>query len=326
MKRKKRNNPMESAMSSPIREIIVGLGDRGSRLLSSKLAELTDLEPEELRALEQVWVTIEPKRRQQIIHRLVELAEDNFELNFDSIFKNCLKDPDAEVRSSAIEGLWESEDTSLISPLISLLEHDSSEEVQAMAAVALGKFTLLGEHRKLRPDYTSRVSEALLASVEDKSRPMEVRRRALESAAPLSLPRVKKAILEAYQSPHSKLRVSAVYAMGMSCDCGWLPMLLKEMGSADVEMRYEAAGACGELGEEGAVLRLVELISDPDVEVRLAAIQALGKIGGSKAAECLKKCVDNPSEAVRQAAEQSLQDLLEEDLFSFEIHRQADSG
>ena len=316
---------MESTMSSPIREIITGLGDRNSRLLSSKLADLTNLEPEELRALEQVWVTIEPKRRRQIVHRLVELAEDNFELNFDSIFKSCLKDQDAEVRSSAIEGLWESEDTSLITPLINLLERDDSEEVQAAAAMALGKFTLLAEHRKLRPGYTSRVSEALLASIEDKSRPIEVRRRALEAAAPLSLPRVERALLEAYQSPHSKLRISAVYAMGMSCNCGWLPMLLKELGSADAEMRYEAAGACGELGEEEAVPRLVELISDPDVEVQLAAIQALGKIGGNKATECLKKCVDNPSEAIRQTAEQSLKELLEEDLFSFKIQRQVDN-
>lgn len=317
---------MGSAMSSPVREIIAGLSDPNSRLLSSKLADLTNLEPEELQALEEVWVTIEPKRRRQIVHRLVELAEDNFELNFDSIFKNCLKDQDAEVRSSAIEGLWESEDTSLITPLINLLERDDSGEVQAAVAIALGKFALLAEHRKLRPGYTSRVSEALLASIEDKSRPMEVRRRALEAVAPLSLPRVKRAILEAYQNPHSKLRVSAVYAMGMSCDCGWLPMLLKELGSADAEIRYEAAGACGELGEEEAVPRLVELISDPDVEVQLAAIQALGKIGGNKATECLKKCVDNPSEAIRQAAEQSLKELLEEDLFSFKIERQADSG
>ena len=309
---------MELPISSSIRESIAELGNRDSRLLSSRLADLSNLNPEELQALEQVWATIKLKRRRQIVHRLVELAEDNFELTFDSIFKNCLKDQDADVRSKAIEGLWESEGTSLITPLINLLEQDSSDKVQVAAAIALGKFALLAEHKKLRPCYISKVSQALLTSIENKSRPMEVRRRALEAAAPLSLPQVERAILEAYQSSHPKLRTSAVYAMGKNCNSCWLSMLLKELGSVDAEIRYEAAGACGELGGKEAVPHLVELVNDPDVDVQLAAIQALGKIGGSKAKECLEQCVNNPSEAIQQAAEQSLYEL-EEDLFSFRV-------
>jgi HEAT repeat protein len=309
---------MELPTSSSIRETIAELGNRNSRLLNSRLADLSNLNPEELQALEQVWATIKPKRRRQVMHRLVELAEDNFELNFDSIFKNRLKDQDAEVRSEAIEGLWESEDTSLITPLINLLEHDNSEEVQVAAAMALGKFALLAEHKKLRPYYTSKISQALLNSIEDKNRPVEVRRRALEAAASLSLPQVERDILEAYQSSHSRLRTSAVYAMGKNCNCRWLPMLLKELGSSDAEIRYEAAGACGELGEQEAIPHLIELICDPDVDIQLAAIQALGKIGGSKAKECLEQCMNNPSEAIQQAAEQSLYEL-EEDLFSFRV-------
>lgn len=307
---------MEPPMSSSIKEIIAELGDSDSRLLSSRLADLSNLDPEELQFLEQVWVTIKPKRRQQIVYRLVELAEDNFELNFDSIFQDCLKDQDAEVRSKAIEGLWENEDTALINPLIKLLEQDTSEKVEVAAAMALGKFALLAEHKKLRPDYISKLSQALLNSIEDKNRSVEVRRRALESVAPLSLPQVEEAIQEAYQSHYPKLRTSAVYAMGKSCNCRWLPMLLKELSNAEAEIRYEAAGACGELGEKEAVPHLIELVSDPDIDVQLAAIQALGKIGGNKAKECLEQCLNSPSEAIQQAAEQSLCEL-EEDLSSF---------
>jgi len=309
---------MELPMSSSIKEIIAELGDSDSQLLSSRLADLSNLDPEELQSLEQVWAMIKPKRRRQIVYRLVELAEDNFELNFDSIFQDCLKDQDAEVRSKAIEGLWENEDTALINPLIKLLEQDNSEKVQVAAAMALGKFALLAEHKKLRPYYTSKVSQALLTSIEDKNRSVEVRRRALEAAAPLSLPQVERAILEAYQSSHPKLRISAVYAMGKSCNCCWLPTLLKELDSADAEIRYEAAGACGEVGEKEAVPHLIELITDPDVDVQLAAIQALGKIGGNKAKECLEQCMNSPSEAIQQAAEQALYEL-EEDLSSFRI-------
>lgn len=130
-------------MPSPIEETIADLVNSDKPLLSSKLAKLSNLNPEELGVLERVWATIEPKRRRQIVSRLVELAEDDFELNFDSIFKNCLRDQDAEVRSKAIEGLWENEEPSLINPLINLLGQDSSEKVQAAAATALGKFVML---------------------------------------------------------------------------------------------------------------------------------------------------------------------------------------
>ncbi|MCL0091258.1 HEAT repeat domain-containing protein [Dehalococcoidales bacterium] len=305
-------------MSLPIEETIAELGNCDKPLLNSRLIELSNLNSEELELLEQAWAVIEPKRRRQIIYRLVELAEDNFELDFTCIFTSCLKDQDAEVRSKAIEGLWESEEPSLINPLINLLEQDGSENVQAAAATALGKFAMLAELKKLRPSYTSKVCQALLTVIDDKSKPIEVRRRALEAAAPLSLPWVKKAIMAAYQSHNSKFKASAIYAMGRNCHRFWLPMLIKELSSADAEIRYEAAGACGEIGEEEAVAYLIELIRDPDVDVQLAAIQALGKIGGSEAKRCLEQCLNNPSEVIRQAAEQALNQLeAEENPFTF---------
>ena len=300
---------MELPTPLSIKETIADLGNSNQPLLSSRLVDLSNLNSEELRFFEQVWVEIEPERRRQIVYRLVELAEDNFELNFDSIFWNCLKDRDAEVRCKAIEGLWEDEETSLINPLINLLEQDSSEKVQTAAATALGRFAMLAEHKKLRSCYASNVSQALLAALGDDSKPIEVKCRVLEAAAPLSLPRVKEAIREAYQSHNAKLRISAIYAMGKNCDCSWLSVLLKELASTDAEIRYEAAGACGESGEEEAVPHLITLIDDPDTDVQLATIQALGKIGGTGAKECLEQCLSNPSEAISQMAEQALQEL-----------------
>ena len=300
---------LENAMSSPAEETIADLGNSAKPLLNSRLIELSNLNAEELRLLEQAWAAIEPKRRRQIMYRLVELAEDNFELNFDGIFMNCLEDQDTEVRCKAIEGLWESEETSLINPLINLLEHDSSEKVQAAAAAALGKFAMLAEHKKLRSCHKSKICQVLFTVIDDKSKPVEVRRRALEAASPLSLPQVNRAIREAYQSRDPKFKVSAIHAMGRNCDPSWLPILLRELACADTEMRYEAVVACGELGEEEAVVSVMELVNDPDGDVRLAAIQALGKMGGSEAKSCLEECLNNPSELIRQAAEQALQEL-----------------
>jgi HEAT repeat protein len=300
---------MEPAMPLPVEETIAELGNSDKPLLNSRLVDLSNLNSAQLKLFERVWETTETKRQRQIIYRLVELAEDNFELNFDSIFKGRLRDQDAEVRSKAIEGLWESEESSLIDPLINLLEQDSSEKVQAAAATALGKFAMLAELEKLRPSHKSKLCQALLAVINNKSRPLEVKRRALEAAAPLSLPQMKKAIMEAYRSRNPKLKTSALFAMGKSCDQSWLPILLKELASPDVEVRYEAAGACGELGEKEATPYLVELVYDPDVDVRLAAIQALGKIGDPEAKGCLERCLDNPSQIIQQAAEQALCEL-----------------
>ena len=292
-----------------IKELIADLADSDKPLLNSRLTQLSNLNPEEIRILEQAWAAIKLKRRQQIMYRLVELSDDNLKLNFDSIFKDCLEDRDAEVRSKAIEGLWESEEASLINPLVNLLEQDSSEKVQAAAATALGKFAMLAEHKKLRSCHTSKVYQALLTTIRDKGKPVEVRRRALEAAAPLSLPPVRKAIIEAYQDHNAKLRISAIYAMGKSCNYSWLPILLKELANADAEIRYEAVRACGELGEEKTTPYLTELINDSDIDVQLMAIQALGKIGGNEAKKCLEQCQNNPSEAIHQMAEQALQEL-----------------
>ena len=296
-------------MLAPIKEAILNLVNSDKPLLNSKLADLSNLSSEELRLVEEVWIKVEPKRQRQIMHRLIELAEDNVELNFDSIFKSRLEDKDAEVQCLAIEGLWENEEPALIKPLIKLLTHDSSGKVQAAAAAALGRFALLAECQKLCSDYTSKISLALLTVLNDKSKPIEIRCRVLEAASPLSLPEVKEAITQAYQSHNSRLKISSLYAMGKSCDQSWLPLVIKELESADAEIRYEAAVASGELGAEEVLPHLVRLTSDPYIEVQLATIQALSKIGGSKAKESLKKCLTDAKKEIRQAAAEALHEL-----------------
>jgi HEAT repeat protein len=307
-------------MPLPIEETVAVLADNDQPLLSSKLAELSKLNAPELAIFEKVWKNIEPKRRRQIMYRLVELAENNFELDFDDIFKNRLKDEDADVLSKAIEGLWENEETSLIDPLIRLLEPENAEKVQATAAAALGKFAMLAELEKLRPHYKTKVCRALLKVIDDQERPIEIKRRALEAAAPLSIPQMERAIAQAYKSGVPRLRISAVFAMGKNCDPRWLPILIKELANNDAEIRYEAAGACGELGEREAAPYLSELTTDPDVDVQLAAIQALGKIGGPEAKDSLERCLTDDNETIQQAAELALDELeAGEDPLSFRL-------
>jgi hypothetical protein len=161
-------------MISSIEEIITHLADSNYSLINSKLIELSNLSSEELGFLKYSWTSIEAKRRRQIIRRLVELAENNLELNFDGIFKLCLKDEDDEVN----------EEPSLISSLISLLREANSEKVQAAAAAALGKFVILAEDKKLRAAHVLNLQEALLAALQDKNKSVEVERRIIRSGCP----------------------------------------------------------------------------------------------------------------------------------------------
>jgi len=316
--RKKRIRITERKMASPAEDTIADLANSTESLSGSRLANLSNIDSEESKLFEQAWDRVSTELRRETIHQLVELAEDDIALNFDGIFKYCLGDADTEVRTTAIEGLWENEDTPLIKPLVKLLEQDSSPEVQAAAATALGRFALLAEFGKLRTSYKDIVQQALLKATADTTKTMEVRRRALEAVATLGQPTVGKAIAAAYESQETELSISAINAMGKNCDPSWLPILLQEIHSPNAEMRYEAVEACGELGEEEAVPHLIELVDDPDTSVALAAMQALGKIGGEQAKRYLKQCLDDPEDLVKQVARQALDELeAEEDPFSF---------
>lgn len=300
-------------MPLPIEEIITELTDGEGPLVNSRLVELSHLTPEETGLLEKAWERIGPERRRQLMNRLVELGEANPKLDFYRIFRSRLGDPDDQVRSKAIEGLWESEDTSLINPLIDMLERDSSEVVQVAAAQTLGQFTLMAEFDQLRADYKDRIGRTLLGIFGDESRSVAVRRRALESLAPLSSPETNPAIVRAYHSGDPKLKTSAIYAMGKTCDPNWLDMLLAEIESNDAEIRYEVCHACGEIGETVAIPHLAGLIDDADLEVQLAAIQALGKIGGALAKEYLEEYLDNPSDTITAAVQAALDELASDE-------------
>lgn len=312
---------MDSPLSESIDKAIRELAEGEEIPSNTTLAELSCLGPGEIKLFRDIWDELDTERRIQIVSRLSELAEDNLELNFDSIFRYCLSDLEDDIRRMAIEGLWENEDTSLIDPLIKLLEEDESEKVQSAAAIALGKYVLLAELGKLRNENAEKVREALLSAIDDRNKSTEVIRRVLESAAPLSTPDVQEAISDAYYSSDPGLIISAIYSMGKSCDTSWLPILVKETENDDPEIRYEAAGACGELEDERAVPALVKLANeDDDIDVRMAAIQSLGKISSLSARECLKLCLESQNDAVKEAAEEALQKInASDDPLSFRI-------
>lgn len=282
------------------------LEDPATRLSAEGLQLLDALSREQCVAFRTVWPKIDGKRRRQVIHQLVELAEDNVDLNFHSVFFVALEDEDGAVRSDAVRGFWEYEGRDLIGPLLGLLEKDEELEVRAEAALALGRFVLQYEFGNLREQHSQQVEQGLRRALEDDLEVDEVRARALEAIGASGRPWVRQAIIQAYEGEAPRLKVSALHAMGRSCQPRWLPLVIGELTNDDPEMRYEAALALGSLADKGAVAHLAPLLEDKDLEVKEAAIAALGQIGGSEAKAMLRSLVRGSSPGIQEAAAAAL--------------------
>jgi HEAT repeat protein len=288
-------------------------------LAASQLINLSRLAEEEVSILKSNWRRIDVVRRRDIVARLAELAEDNFELDFNAVFRLGLEDEDPKVRQGSIEGLWECEEASLIEPLSIMLCDDPVPEVRAAAANALGKFALLCELGKLYVSYCDRVDEALLSSIERTDEVLEVHRRSLEAISVRNLEAVNEQIIKAYYSGQPKLQISALYAMGRNCDPRWLSYILPELESDDAETRFEAATACGQIEDERAVPSLLPLLSDADDQVRFASIEALSSIGGDEAREALNELLEGADDEMAEVIQDALREAnTKDDLLGFE--------
>jgi HEAT repeat protein len=255
------------------------------------------------------WSKLPVERRRAVLAVAVRLAEDSVELDFGTIFKACLNDPDPIVRATAIEGLWEDEEFRTADRLAELLRTDPDETVRVAAALSLSRFALLSELGTLFEPSAKRVREALYASATDPVEALEVRRRAIEALGALSDENVVSLIESTYRDPNEKMRASAIYAMGRSSDERWLPTILQEMESEEPEYRFEAARAAGQLDSPRVVVPLINLLEDEDLEVKLAAVGALGEVGGDLARKALIQCTRGQDHALRDAAKEALAQL-----------------
>lgn len=294
-----------------------------TKLSPTKLYIFSRMNQENLDTFQTIWPTIPVKRRRAIIQELLEIAEVNFEVDFDPVFLTALGDEDAEVRAGAIKSLWEYEKPALIAPLIHLLKMDEAAIVREAAATALGKFIYLRELEEIDIHEANLAEEALLEVIYQETETLDVRRRAVESIAYSSNPGITEIIENAYYDDDEKLQVSAVFAMGRNADARWIPQVLAELDSPKAELRFEAARACGELEAKEAVDKLAVMIEeDPDQETQEMAIWALGRIGGPFAREILEACLESDNEAFVLAAEEALDEInLFEDtlmLYDFE--------
>jgi HEAT repeat protein len=288
------------------------IGAHDHRLAMRDLKPLSGLGREDREAFWSAWSAITPRRRAEIAHSMVELAEDNVDLDFGESLLWLLDDEDSEVRASAVEGLWENQSRSLLHQLLRLLRSDPAPAVRAAVAMSLSRFAYHAELDELDESDAQALRDSLLGVISDQRQPLDVRRRSLESAGYFAnSAQIQGQVGLAYDSDEQLLRESSLVAMGRSMLPRWLPMIAKELESPSPALRYEAARAAGEIAEDArsVVPKLASLLNDGDSEVVLAAIWALGQVGGATAKRMLLQVRKSEDEARRLAAAEALEEL-----------------
>ena len=290
-------------------EVMAQLKAGAETLSSPMLYALTAPEGKDVKQFALDWPRLPVAQRRSLINALAEQAEANYELDFNALFRVAMNDADGQVRTVAIEGLWEDEEPTLVRPLVRVLQDDPAASARAAAASSLGRFVLLLDLEELDDRFAESVHGALVDAVGDPEEELEVRRRAVESIAYWDDPSVADIIGEAYHSADESMRISAVFAMGRSADPSWAESVCAELTSPNPAMRYEAARAAGELQVKAALPALIKLTADKDREVQLAAVAALGQMGGQRAKQVLERCARSADEALNLAAEDALAEL-----------------
>src|SRR5512140_261845 len=137
----------------PFKTVLDSLLDENKPFPASYLHEFSDISPENLTSLLEIWPRISAKRKRTLMEDLEDLAVTDTLTSFEDLARAVLHDPDPSVRGQAIRLLWESEDKKLIPVYLKFLQEDESEEVRAAAANALGFFIYLGELEKIPTDF-----------------------------------------------------------------------------------------------------------------------------------------------------------------------------
>jgi HEAT repeat protein len=271
---------------------------------------LSDMSAANFELFQREWLEVSEERRAALVRHMADIAEENYLVDFTTIFAYLFDDPYATVRVAALDGVWDSTEPRLVRPIIGLLQGDRDVNVRAAAARALAHYVLLAEWGQIRPAVAAPAIDALLAEYDRPNAPLEVRRAALEAVAAANHPRIPDMILDAYDDGPEDLQLSALFAMGLTADRRWLPLLDDEMQSPSADFRAEAARAAGGLGSADSVDALEGLLTDEDPGVAMAAVYALGQIGGDRATELLTRLSEDPDyEELYDAIDEALEEM-----------------
>ncbi len=307
--------------NEPFLTVVDALLNESQPFPARYLHRFSDLEPVDLKKLTKAWPQVSPRRKHTLLEDLEDLAEADTLTSFDDMARSLLADADPQVRARSIRLLWECEDAKLVPVYLDMLNNDEDIEVRAAAANALGQFVYLGELEKIPAELHHKIEDQLLAAATS-SKETLVRRRALESLGYSGRAEVIPLIEAAYREKNTDWTVSALFAMGRSCDDRWKKQVLSQLRAPSEDIRSEAIHAARELELESARPALLDLLEDEeDLEVRHELIWALSKIGGEGVRAKLEELFEiEEDDEVADFIEEALDTLsFTEDMGGFDL-------
>jgi hypothetical protein len=313
-------NPQEFTLQDALAEL-QAITPATATLPPAVFYGLSDISTDQRSTFADAWRKLDNSLRGRVARQLVETSEADFEFQYHQVAMVLLADDLAEVRRAGVELLWENDTVAVLDRLLQVLAVEREPTVKSEVLNALGRFIRLGEYEDIPVADATRAQDAVMQVWEDSTASLLVRRRALEAISNCTRDDLRPLIQAAYDSPQHDMRVSALYAMGRSCDPYWGEIVLREMNSDDPEMQYEAVRAGGEIELKAAVSSTARLaFQDHDRELQEVSIWALGEIGGDEATEYLGQL----AEAVEES-DPELYDLVEDAIHNAEMHMDLDA-
>jgi len=303
-----------------IDDVIEELLDEDTPFHPSNLDKLSDLVGEDLNQFKKAWPDIPHWRRQALLEDLEKLFEDDTLLSFENICRVALCDRNPQIRFIALRCLQEYDVKDLVPEFIRMLNEDSDEELRALAASTLGKYIYLGELEALSKHKLRKIEDSLLRIIKSNETSL-IQRHALESLGFSTNDEVPNYINSAFDSDQISWIISALIAMGRSCDSRWEVKVRSAITHQSFEIRKEAIRTAGELELVNVRPVLLEFLDDSDIEIRMAAVWALSKIGGSSIRGILENLIEKSStEKEIDIIENALENLVfDQSLGNFDI-------
>jgi len=284
----------ESIDPVPIEDILSALLDTNNPFPSQFLPFFSDISEANLAEIIRIWDNLAVKRKVNLLADLERAMEGDTLLVFDDIARFALKDNDPNVRSKAIELLWESEDPGLAVEFSFLLEHDPDENVQVSAAEALGRFVLLGELDEI-PSRIAKETRQVLFRVLSSHPAKKIQQEIIKSLSYANLPEIGQEIGARFEDPDPTWQLAAIISMGRSANERWEESIIKMLNNPSLPHQIEAVRSAGELELSSARQILLEMLNNniQDEDLRYQAIWSLAKIGGDEVRETLEKLLED---------------------------------
>jgi hypothetical protein len=270
---------------------------------------LSDLSSEQIALLLPVWQQLDAELRHLILQILTDKIQSNYEVSYDELALEALRDADERIRRTSIELLVTSEDRSHLRPLIHHAAHDEAVLVRIDALRGLATFCKEGGYELINQQQLTQIqmlAEQRIAANVD----VEERGAALELLAAMDRASTQQ-IRDAYRSGDDALRISAIVAMGHTADADeWRETVLHELEHGTAAAVREAIKASGALELTEAVPLLARLLDDEEIDAREAIVWSLGEIGGKESMRILNALAESAEESEDGDLLEKIEDAL----------------